>query len=165
MKKSFSAPLWLLLGVGVFQLVTFFVYLSYLSRVSHTYGHLNAPRVGWWRVFMWPVILFTEAFVYWRMRWRNRYPGISWAHTGLFAFAFFANIILSLLQLAHYPVGSILASRGTGNGLSQQEQLFWVLVVLAHAVFIWLLILCYRKREEVKDEESEGENILDDVAL
>ena len=43
--------------------------------------------------------------------------------------------------------------------------MYWGLIVLAHAAFVQVLVLAFRKPEPVRKEGGGRENILDDVIL
>jgi hypothetical protein len=53
----------------------------------------------------------------------------------------------------------------TGGGRNAEAAVYWALVLLAHAAFVQVLILPYRKSEPVKSEGGGAGNILDDVIL
>jgi hypothetical protein len=163
MKRSFTGPVWLLLIFGLFEtLMVWQVFQAMRDRYSTTIV-LSLGQVGFIAIaLMWPVILGVEALVYWMIRRRNRAQVLSWTHGVIFCFAFLLNGFIYLLEILHSPIVSVMYTRG---GRIARVAVFWALVLLAHAAFVQVLILAYRKSEPVKNEGGGAENILDDVIL
>ena len=162
MKRSFTGPVWLLLVIGLVQ--GFFAW-GVLQLISELYLSRHTPMISTVTIvytLMWPVILGVEAFVYWMIRRRNRAQVLSWTHGVIFCFAFLLNGFIYLLETLHSPMVSVMYTRG---GRIARVAVFWALVLLAHAAFVQVLILAYRKSEPVKSEGGGAGNILDDVIL
>jgi hypothetical protein len=164
-KKSFVAPFWFLLVLGIILLLFVSLYVSVTLRNASAYPRY-APRIFYWRIFMWPVIILIEALVYWRIRRRINYRMLSWAHVGILIFAFLANILLAMSGILHnhfFSGPNVSVDRLVTARL--QIRLFWVFVGIAHCFFVWLIVNCFRKKAPVAVEGAGGENILDDVIL
>jgi hypothetical protein len=167
MKKSFTGPFWLLLVFGLLQL------LMISSLLHQIYGNgLYAserpllPMPGVFSFLMWPMILLTEALVYWLIRRRNRFRALSWTHSVIFVLAFLLNIFFTLIQNMHYGHSSVEGRVNRQIMMYQERYLFFGLVILAHLAFVAVLANCLRKTEPVPDGEGQGQgNLLDDVVL
>ncbi len=98
-KKSFTAPFWFLLVLGIFELLIAPYLVVVREGYSNGYTHAYPQLLNLLRTFMWPLIFLIEAFVYWRIRRRNSYRLLSWAHIGTLLFAFFVNLLLMVSGL------------------------------------------------------------------
>jgi hypothetical protein len=163
MQRSFTGPVWLLLIAGLLQAVFAWGILQLVWALYIPPG--GTPSIGAAIIFytlIWPVILLLEALVYWVIRRRNKVSLLSWTHAVIFCFAFLLNDIVFLLTVTHSPLVGGMHTRGGRNVLAG---VFWALVILAHAAFLQVLILAFRKDKPVGKEGGGTENILDDVVL
>ncbi len=163
MKRSFTGPVWLLLVLGLVQ--GMFAWGA-LQLISELYARRGSPRlmstVTIVYTLIWPVILLLEALTYWLIRRKNKMKLLSWTHAVILSFAFVLNDFVIILIILHSPLVTVMYTRG---GRNAEMGMYWALVLLAHAAFVQVLILAYRKPEPVKSEGGGAENILDDVIL
>jgi|HubBroStandDraft_1064217.scaffolds.fasta_scaffold58469_2 hypothetical protein len=144
MKRSFTGPLWLLLIFGLVQ-------------GAFAWGMF--PGVA---VLEWPSTLVAEGVVYWFIRRRNRMGLLSWTHAVILCVAFLMFDCVWVLTVLHSPLAVGMHTKG---GRIVVGGVFWALVILAHAAFVQVLILVFRKPKAVRKEGGGTENILDDVIL
>ena len=165
-KKSFTAPFWFLLVLGILELLVVSFYVSVTLKYSNGYTHASHPRINLLRTFMWPLIFLIEAFVYWYIRRRNSYRLLSWAHVGTLLFAFFVNLLLVMSGILHDDFVSGANRRGDRQAdIQLQFHLFWIFIGIAHCFFVWLIVNCFRKKVPVAEEKEDGKNLLDDVLV
>ncbi|HET6253167.1 MAG TPA: hypothetical protein VFE32_03810 [Puia sp.] len=170
MKRSFTAPFWVLLVFGLLQLLS-------ISSLLHTFfgselssgGRPSVPVVVVLRIFMWPLIFFLEALAYWLIRRRNTYRALSWTHCVIFILAFLLSIFFAYIQRMQYRYSSAAETRVSRQiMMHEQVYFFWGLVILAHLAFVAVLANCRRKAPPEGAEGGQGqgqENLLDDVVL
>jgi hypothetical protein len=163
MKRSFTGPVWLLLVIGLVQ--GLFAWGA-LQLISELYIRPGARTlISTFTIIytlMWPVILLLEAMTYWLIRRRNKMKLLSWTHAVILSFAFVLHDSVFILTILHSPLVAVMYTRG---GRNAEAAVYWALVLLAHAAFLQVLILAFRKPEPVKSEGGGAENILDDVIL
>jgi len=166
MKKSFLGAFWVLVIVGVWQLmIAAAVTQIYWKYMARTLGRDVLPRLSLAGIFIFPVLVLLEAGVYWAIRRRNRYYALSWAHSGITAAAFLLNIAWAFLLRSSRHGALSTASRIQWVILAREQRyLFWALVAVAHLAFFAVLANCARK-EDTAPATVTGENLLDDIEL
>jgi hypothetical protein len=162
-KKIFLGSFWLLLIFAICQVAGPTVYDAYKWSSTFHDGSL-LRRFSLLRILMWPPILLSEAFVYWLIRRRNRYPALSWAHGGIFVGAFLMNIFFVALRVLHRTGEEFHRGINDSASLYAQVYFFWALVIVAHIAFFAVLANCARK-EEPASELAGTDNLLDDIEL
>ncbi|HLX67119.1 MAG TPA: hypothetical protein VKR41_08990 [Puia sp.] len=163
MKRSFAGPAWLLLIFGLIEGVFAWGVLQLISELYLPRGGtplISAATIVY--TVMWPVILLLEALTYWLIRRRNKMKFLSWTHAVILSFAFVLHDSVFILTILHSPLVGGMHTRG---GRNVEAGMYWGLIVLAHAAFVQVLILAFRKPEPVRKEGGGMENILDDVIL
>ncbi|HEY6902200.1 MAG TPA: hypothetical protein VI233_16200 [Puia sp.] len=156
-KGSFTGPFWFLIVLGVITSIThtYGLYLisSYSREVSLVYKIL---------FFFWTYVVFIEAIVYWRIRYRNVYRKASWGHVILLGVAILSPAVL-------YPFLGVFGRHfGSSSYLTALKVMqtgikvfLYGGLVVGHALFVQVLI---KVRESKKAEVAEGGvNLLDDV--
>jgi hypothetical protein len=162
MKRSFTGPVWLLLTFGLIEGVFAWGVLQLISELYLTRGTPLISTATVVYTLMWPVILLLEALTYWLIRRRNKMKLLSWTHAVILSIAFVLHDSVFMLTILHSPLVAVMHTRG---GRNAEAGMYWALIVLAHAAFVQVLILAFRKREGMKKEEGGTKNILDDVIL
>jgi hypothetical protein len=163
MKRSFTGPVWLLLVIGLVQGLFAWGALQLISELYIRPGFttlISTLTIVY--TLMWPVILLLEATTYWLIRRRNKMMLLSWTHAVILSFAFLLHDSVFMLTVLHSPLVAVMYTRG---GRNAEAAVYWALVLLAHAAFLQVLILAFRKPEPVKKEAGGTENILDDVIV
>ncbi|HEV2353517.1 MAG TPA: hypothetical protein VGR89_04700 [Puia sp.] len=166
MYKSFLGAFWILVIVGIWQLMI----AAALTQMNWKYLSGSVGRDVWPRLslaggFIIPAIVLSEAGIYWMIRRRNRYYALSWAHSGIIAAAFLLNLAWGLMASSRRHGVMDTASRIHWAILGRQQRyLFWALVAVAHLAFFAVLANCARK-DDFAPASEQGENLLDDVEL
>lgn len=161
MEKSFTAPFWSLILLGIVAIGMSIYTLHELSLLRWGYPVGTRYQI---LSFCWPAVIFFEAFVYWIVRKRNRYRRASWTHIVLFALAFFSPFLkeLSFEFYDSYSPGPDIVTFVRGVTLAQTS-FFWGCMIVGHAYFGWLLVKCYTEGPPAEDQGADSINILDDV--
>ena len=87
---------------------------------------------------------------------------LSWTHAVILSCAFLLHDSVFLLTILHSPLTAMMHTRG---GRNVEAGMYWALIVLAHAAFVQVLVLAFRKPDPVTKEGGGAGNILDDVIL
>jgi len=87
---------------------------------------------------------------------------LSWTHAVILSFAFVLHDSVFILTVLHSSPVAVIYTRG---GRNAEAAVYWALVLLAHAVFLQVLILAFRKPDLMTKEGDGAGNILDDVIL
>lgn len=161
MKKNLTGPVWFLLIIGtVFTGLLFYTFITItMTRLSWMNAKYNLPYYAW-IIFWRPALMLIEAAIYWMIRKRNRYPRASWAHCGLFIFTYFMPILILIPGFFTHHYDDYKAARMHD---SSSNILFWIVMLTAHAFFVWVLIQCYSKQQPAPEGPAKSENLLDDV--
>jgi hypothetical protein len=163
MKRSFTGPVWLLLIIGLVQAWFAWGTLQLISELYIRPGVTTSiSMLTIVYILMWPVILLLEAMTYWLIRRRNKMKLLSWTHAVILSFAFVLHDSVFILTVLHSSPVAVIYTRG---GRNAEAAVYWALVLLAHAVFLQVLILAFRKPDLMTKEGDGAGNILDDVIL
>ncbi|MBS1659845.1 MAG: hypothetical protein JST68_02210 [Bacteroidetes bacterium] len=155
-KGRILGPFWFLIGLGIVTIIT------------HTYSLLLIAAYGrrldlMYKIlfFFWTYVVFFEAIVYWRIRYKNVSPKASWGHVILMGIALVIPVMM-------YPLAGYFTRRVNGDYLAVVKAMQLGMKValygglfISHVLFIGVLV---KARAPRKVEFVEGsENLLDDV--
>ena len=164
LKKPYTTPCWFMLLLAIFS-------VGMIIFHSHGYGHMGAmglmTRPSRLIVpYLWPLLMFIEAIIYWRIRKTNVYHRESWLHVLLFFFAYLTpNIkewIFELYDQGLTPHWELVKFIRTVTVI--QVLAFWASLILAHVIFIQMLTRL-RIQEQNKQDTNDTNNILDDITV
>ena len=131
---------------------------GWLVRIPYITSSPILNKIRYWRLFLWPTILFAEAVVYWVIRKRNRQVSASWTHCLLMTLAFFLLLFRGALVVLHSPLASrIFYSGGPFYA-------YWTCVLVAHGFFIAVILRSFSGAAADTKVSSDPTNILDDIA-
>jgi hypothetical protein len=131
--KPFLAPVWLLSIACLFQCIFNLFFFRVEVQVA-----VYTPVVIFF-MFLWPCVLFIQAFVYWRIRKRITERRWVWTHVG---FLFFAFVVLRLVLTATLFITSYTGNlKSTIRLINKLDVLlFWSCVALGHIFLIIALV-------------------------
>jgi hypothetical protein len=161
-KKSFTAPFWYLIILGIASAGVSGYAIHQLSLAMPDY-----PIPPLFKVvrFSWSVIVFGEAVIYWKIRKMNPYRKTSWVHVLLFTAAFLTPLYRPFLKSVMDSHYSLAATAEMMKAVKQAEMdVFYILLLLAHGFFASLLIKCYNGRRFGPTISDSGD-ILDNELL
>jgi hypothetical protein len=162
-KRNLTGPFWLLLIFGFFKALSASAWISFFLSLQVEKRYLYDSRLNLWLLVFWPVLIIAEALLYWRIRHRNIYPRASWLHVMLLFFAFLLPVLKSITRIIVYDrinvrTDSLVYGRKADN---TNNYLFWIIMVIAHCFFVWVIINCFKKKAPVP-EDIQTVNLLDD---
>lgn len=162
LKENFVAPTIFLLALAVTYLgIT--AYFIYEEIGVFGANLLRSLQIYWYvSTLLWPVLMLTEAFVYWRIRKRNPLRKASWSHVCLFAFAYLSFFLKGGL----ISVVARIESKQEFNGFIEivsriQLLIFWLSIIGGHIFFIRVLRMA-RAQKHIQTD-TDPANLLDDV--
>ena len=117
-------------------------------------------------VLIFPVIILSEAFVYWRIRKKIANKKIAWAHVLLLVAGFLTVTLIAILPI-YFGTGFYnINSKGAqlvSLAIFIINYVFWGTFVLAHIFFVIIIVKSFSKKQELKTDEP-APGLLDEFA-
>jgi hypothetical protein len=110
-------------------------------------------------VLIFPLLFFSEAFVYWRVRKKILNKRVAWAHVLLLVFGFLNITLIAFLAIYFENDYYLSSDDSTLIDLASFiiNYAFWGTFVLAHIFFVITIVKSFSKKQELKtDEPSPG---------
>lgn len=137
--KRFLAPVWFMLGIAIFAFFYNYLLFSVVYKI-------NTSAMTGFVLFMfllWPLLILSEGFVYWLIRYKITERKWAWAHVIFILFA------LVLLRCAEIILLALRIIRKTDSAIARFETyLFWSSVIIAHIFFVIVLVRCSAAKKE-----------------
>jgi len=143
--KPFLAPVWFMLSIAIFA----FFYNYLLFSVVYKINTSSMRGFVLFMFLLWPLLILSEGFVYWLIRYKITERKWAWAHV------IFILSALVLLRCVEIILLALRIIRKTDSAIARFEAyLFWSSVIIAHIFFVIVLVRSFTAKKNLPPDDS-----------